>query len=75
MIVAAGWLLLRTRSTGNTTNCAGTVPKEQVIVAPLQTCCGTHHLPREFNTVSHESACIAQHVLNQSSCPRRYVSR
>jgi len=40
MILAAGILLVNTRFCGSTISDDGATPKEQVIVAPKQTCCG-----------------------------------
>src|SRR6266481_7749420 len=40
MIVAAGWLLVITRSTGSTVSVLGATPKLHIRTAPLQTCCG-----------------------------------
>src|SRR6185295_14753453 len=40
MIVAAGWLLVSTRSMGSTVSWLGATPKVHIRVAPLQTCCG-----------------------------------
>src|SRR5215469_13566692 len=40
MIVAAGWLLVITRSTGRTVSSLGARPKLHIKTAPLQTCCG-----------------------------------
>jgi hypothetical protein len=44
MIVAAGWLLVMTRSTGSTVSVLGATPKLHIRTAPLQTCCGMGHL-------------------------------
>lgn len=40
MILASGMLFVITRFRGNTTKDDGAVPKEQVIIAPIHTCCG-----------------------------------
>jgi hypothetical protein len=45
MIVAAGWLLVIIRSTGNTVNWLGAKPKLHIKVAPLQTCSGMGSRP------------------------------
>src|SRR6516162_2389526 len=45
MMVAAGWPLVITRSTGSTVSVLGATPKLHIRTAPLQTCCGIGILP------------------------------
>src|SRR5215467_14030032 len=58
MMVAAGWLLVITRSTGITVNWLGASPKLHMSTAPLQTCSGMGPPPLRVRVTGREKCCV-----------------